>query len=126
MSRILLAVGLAVLGVGHVLFGFANFGFVETLPDDLNVAAEGTGALVVGLALLWSAARALRGTAITWRMLLLAGGLFVATMIVSIATGASDPPMLLVSLAAPLVALIGLSVTGRRKKPTMEHVVEEA
>jgi F0F1-type ATP synthase assembly protein I len=82
---------------------------VEQLPDDLNIAAEGVGAIVAGAALGWAGVDRLRGGR-PWRVVMLAGGFFVATMIVSIATGASDPQMILVALFAPALGAIASAV----------------
>ena len=100
---------LLVLGLGHALFAMTNFGFVEQLPDDLNIAAEGVGAIVAGAALGWAGVDRARGGR-PWRVVMLAGAFFVATMIVSIATGASDPQMILAALFAPALGAIASAV----------------
>ena len=108
---------LLVLGVGHVLFALTNFGFVEQLPEDLNIVAEGIGAMVAGAALGWAGVDRAKGGR-PWRVVLLAGAFFVATMIVSIATGASDPQMILVALFAPA---LGVAASAVDKGPAQEE-----
>lgn len=109
--RISVGILLVLLGVFHILFGITNFGFVEG-RHDLNVLAEAVGATIAGIALLWTAVQFIRRTN-PWPTLLIAGGLFASTMVISIVTGASDPPMLLVSLIAPVVAVVGLAQSSR-------------
>ena len=109
IARIAVAVVLLVLGLGHVLFALTNFGFVEELPEDLNIAAEGVGAAVAGAALGWAGMDRARGGR-PWRVVMLAGTFFVATMIVSIATGASAPQMILVALFAPALGATASAV----------------
>ena len=116
--RISVGILLVVLGIWHILFGITNFGFVEG-SDDLNVVAEAVGATIAGIALLWTAVQFIRRIN-PWRPLFIAGGIFVSTMIISIATGASDPPMLFVSLIAPVVAVVGLAQTRRGTTPRAE------
>ena len=111
ISRIGVSIILLLLAILHIAFAATNFKFVDG-RDDLNVMAEGIGAAIAGIALLWAAVQFSRGIE-PWRPLLLAGGIFVSTMIISIATGASDPQMLLVSLIAPLVAVLGLAASRR-------------
>ena len=115
VARIVVALVLLALGLGHVLFALTNFGFVEELPDDLNVAAEGVGAAVAGAALAWAGVDRARGGR-PWRVVMIAGAFFVATMVVSIATGASGPQMILVSLFAPALGATA-SVVDARARP---------
>ena len=112
-ARIIVAVVLLALGLGHVLFALTNFGFVEQLPDDLNIVAEGVGAAVAGVALGWAGVHRARGGR-PWRVVTLAGTFFVATMIVSIATGASGPQMILVALFAPALGATAFALDNRR------------
>ena len=104
------AIVLGLLTISHLLFGFTNLGYVEELPADLNVAAEGLGAMIAGLALAWAAPQKPNSLR-PWRVLLLTGCVFLAAMLVSVASGASDPPMLLVALIVPLIGTVGLIVT---------------
>ena len=108
--RIAVALVLGLLSVWHILFGFTNLGYVEELPGDLDVAAEGLGAMIAGLTLAWAAPQK-PNTMRPWRVLLLTGCVFLAAMLVSVATGASDPPMLLVALIVPLIGTVGLIAT---------------
>jgi len=73
-------------------------------------AAEGLGAIIAGLALAWTALQDPR-TLRPWLVLLLTGCVFLAAMLLSVATGASDPPMLLVALIVPLIGTVGFIVT---------------
>ena len=115
VARIVIALALVVLGLGHVFFALTNFGFVEQLPDDLNVLAEGVGAAVAGTALGWAGVNRARSGR-PWRVVILAGAFFVATMIVSVATAASGPQMILISLFAPVLGAIA-SVVDRPSPP---------
>jgi hypothetical protein len=108
--RIAVALIFGLLSVSHILFGFTNLGYVEELPGDLNVAAEGLGAIIAGLALASAALQDPR-TLRPWLVLLLTGCVFLAAMLLSVATGASDPPMLLVALIVPLIGTVGFIVT---------------
>ena len=118
ISRIGVSIILLLLAILHIAFAITNFGFVDG-RGDLNVLAEGIGAAIAGIALLWAAVQLIRGIE-SWRPLLIAGAIFVSTMIISIATDASDPPMLLVSLVAPLVAVLGLTASRRGSTPRVE------
>ena len=107
LIRLGAAIGFTVLGMFHLLFAAANIRFVERLPADLNVALEGFGAAIAGIALLRAALHAGHGGT-PWRMLLVAGAFFLVTMIVSILTGASSLSMLVVAMFLPLLAGVGL------------------
>jgi len=108
--RIAVALIFGLLSVWHILFGFTNLGYVEELPGDLNVAAEGLGAIIAGLALAWAALQDPR-TLCPCLVLLLTGCVFLAAMLLSVATGASGPPMLLMALIVPLIGTVGFIVT---------------
>ena len=62
-GRLIFAVVLIVLALGHVLFALANFGFVERLPDNLDVLIEGIAASIAAGSLFWGAINHIRGTA---------------------------------------------------------------
>ena len=107
VARVGAAIAFAVLGMFHLLFAAANIRFVERLPADLNVALEGLGAAIAGVALLRAALLAGHGRT-PWRLLLVAGAFFLFTMIVSILTGASTLSMLIVAMFLPVLAGAGL------------------
>lgn len=107
--RLLVAVLLAVLGLGHFLFALVNFGYVERLPDNLDVLIEGLGASLAGSFLVWSATR--HGRQQRWGLIVLFGGvMFLAGMITSVSRGASSPSMLQVVVPIFAVGLLRLSI----------------
>lgn len=109
LVRILVALVLTLLGLGHLLFGLANFRFVEELPGSLDVLLEGIAAATAAGTLFWAAVNHVRGR--RWGVLVLLGGLaFAAGMVLSVTTGASTPGMLQVVvpiLSVAVVALLG-------------------
>ena len=104
---------LTILGIGHVLFGVTNFGFVERLPGDLAVIGEGAGAVITGTVCIWAGVSRARG-GWPWLVVLAASGVFVVMMALSVITGFSDPPMLLVSLTVPVISSTALLLDRQR------------
>lgn len=115
-ARGAVALVLITLGLWHVLFALVNFGYVEKLPEHLDVLVEGTAALVAGASLLWAAARHLQRR--PWGAIAAGGAcVFAAGMGVSVASGASTPEMFQVVVPALLVAGIGLVIEARGRRP---------
>ena len=107
-----LVVALVILGLWHGLFALVNFGYVEQLPENLDVLVEGTAALLAGSSLLWAAARHLQRR--RWGLIALGGAcIFAAGMGVSVASGASTPEMFQVAVPALFIAGVRLVVEVR-------------
>ena len=111
-GHVALVVVLILLGTWHALFALVNFGYVERLPENLDVLVEGIAALAAGVSLLWAAARHLQRR--SWGAIALGGAcVFAAGMGVSVASGASTPEMFQVVVPALFVAGIRLLVEAR-------------
>ena len=101
-------VGLLLLGLAlfHFIFGIANFGFVERLPENLDVLIEGVSAWVAAACLSWATRNHLRRK--PWASsVVLGGSVFTAGMLISIATGASTPEM--IQVVAPVLLVGGVA-----------------
>jgi peptidoglycan/LPS O-acetylase OafA/YrhL len=111
-----LVVVLVALGLWHLMFALVNFGYIEKLPDNLDVLVEGIAAFGAGASLLWAAARQFQKR--RWGAIALAGAcVFALGMGVSVASGASTPEMFQVIVPALLIAGIRLVVEARARTP---------
>ena len=111
-ARLAVAVLLVGLGLGHFFFGLANFGFVERLPENLDVLVEGVSACIAAGSLLWAAADQVRRK--PWASKVVFGAVvFVLGMALSISTGASTPEMMQVVLPVLLVSGVKLILEKR-------------
>ena len=101
-GRVVVGLLLMALALFHFFFGIANFGFVERLPENLDVLIEGVSAWVAAACLFWAMRNHLRGK--PWAALVALGGsVFTAGMLISISTGASTPEMIQVVVPVLLV-----------------------
>lgn len=104
VGRVAVVILLGVLAFFHFSFALANFGFVESLPRDLNVLFEGLSALIAAGSLAWASRRQLEHR--SWGHIVVGGGLaFLAGMSLSVATGASGPEMFQVVIPIIVVGL---------------------
>lgn len=113
-ARSLVCVLLVALGSAHFFFGVANFGFVEGLPDDLDVLIEGMTACAAAISLFWGATNQIRRK--PWALKVLLGGVtFAAGMTLSVVTGASTPDMLQVVLPVLLTGTVAYVLEKRSR-----------
>lgn len=107
LGRVVLAVALAVLGLFHLFFSWANLKFIEDFVGDIVVVLEFAAAFVAALALWWASWRQLKGDG--WASIALVGAIvFTLGMIVSIATETSTPSMIQVVVPIWLAWVIGV------------------
>lgn len=117
IGRVAVGLLLVALGLGHFFFGLANFGFVERIPENLDVLIEGAAAWIAAASLFWGTVNQLRRK--RWAVIVLFGGAaFAAGMMVSVATEASTPNMLQVVLPALVVGGVALLVEKRSRPST--------
>ena len=107
-GRVIFAALFILLGLGHLFFAVANFGFVERLPQNLDVLIEALTALIAAGSLPWAAVNLVRRKP-SVHIILIGGCAFLGGLLVSIAGGASTPGMLQVVIpifAAGLIAVV--------------------
>lgn len=115
-GRVIIAVLVILLGLGHLFFAVANFGFIDRLPENLDVMIEALTALIAAGALLWAAVNIIRRKP-SAPIILIGGCAFLGGLLVSIAGGASTPEMLQVVIPVFAAGLIAVVLDRRLRRP---------
>ncbi len=112
-GRLLAAILLAVLAVGHFLFAVVNFGYVERLPENLDVLIERLSASLAAASLVWGANSHVQKK--PWGGIVLVGGfVFLAGMVTSVLSGASTPSMFQVVIPIFTLGIVRLLIERAR------------